>query len=258
MNRKRVSAFGLIIIGSEILDARVDDCHFVACRRLLAEHRLPLNYVEILRDEPRLITAQLRWALSQNLPFFCCGGIGGTPDDYTRACAAEALGVPITTHPEGRAILEERYVGDPIPEPVLRMVQFPDGARLIPNPVNRIPGFSVGDGHFVPGFPQMAKPMMDWVLQAYYEPGPEQLRRTMILPGAKEAYLTTTLDALTADYPALSISSLPRFTQTGTEVELSVAGDPTAVVEAFSRLRAEIDALGCKIEIVDETRTLPS
>ena len=46
----------------------------------------------------------------------------------------------------------------------LNMGVFPEGATLIPNPYNKIPGFSVGSVHFVPGFPVMAWPMIEWVL----------------------------------------------------------------------------------------------
>ena len=48
------------------------------------------------------------------------------------------------------------------------MGEFPRGSRIIPNPYNRIPGFSMHDHHFLPGFPQMAWPMMAWVLDNWY------------------------------------------------------------------------------------------
>ncbi len=48
------------------------------------------------------------------------------------------------------------------------MGMFPEGAALIPNPYNKIPGFSVGSVHFVPGFPVMAWPMIEWVLDTHY------------------------------------------------------------------------------------------
>jgi molybdopterin-biosynthesis enzyme MoeA-like protein len=251
MSRHRPSGFGLIIIGSEILDDRRQDSHFAFCRDRLIEHRLPLIYTKLLRDDPSLITDQLRWALAQQTPFFCCGGIGGTPDDYTRDCAAAALDEPVATHKEGLAILHDRFGAEDIPEPVLRMVQFPASATLIPNPVNRIPGFTVGHGHFVPGFPEMAHPMMRWVLDTYYEPGAITARHTLVLPGAREADLTTMLDALTAEHPKLSISSLPRYTESGTEVELSISGAPDAADAAFAQLREILATNGTHYTITE-------
>ena len=44
------------------------------------------------------------------------------------------------------------------------MAEFPEGADVVPNPVNRIAGFSVGTHYFLPGFPEMAWAMMEWAL----------------------------------------------------------------------------------------------
>jgi molybdopterin-biosynthesis enzyme MoeA-like protein len=84
---------------------------------------------------------------------FSCGGIGATPDDHTRQCAAAALGVPLVLHPEAALILERmqdtaREQGKPYepdrPDNLhrLNMGVFPEGAAIIPNPYNKIPGFS--------------------------------------------------------------------------------------------------------------------
>ena len=75
---------GLIIIGTEILNGRRTDRHFDYCRARLAQHRLPLIYSLILTDEPELIESHLRACMARPEPFFCCGGIGGTPDDSSR------------------------------------------------------------------------------------------------------------------------------------------------------------------------------
>ena len=50
----------------------------------------------------------------------------------------------------------------------LKMGEFPIGAGIVPNPFNRIPGFSVEDHWFVPGFPVMAWPMIEWLLDRKY------------------------------------------------------------------------------------------
>src|SRR5690606_11716935 len=115
----------------------------------------------------------------------CCGRIGAQPYDHTRQCAARALGVELALHPEAARLIEERMrdvaaeQGLPFeperPDNVHRynMGVFPVGASIIPNPYNKIPGFSCrGPGgaevHFVPGFPVMAWPMLEWVLDHRY------------------------------------------------------------------------------------------
>src|SRR5947207_13691593 len=98
---------------------------------------------------------------------FSFGGIGATPADHTRQCAAEAAGVDLALHPDAEAAIRSRT--DMVITPQrLKMGELPVGSRIIPNSYNKIPGFSMGDHHFVPGFPVMAWPMVEWVLDQRY------------------------------------------------------------------------------------------
>jgi molybdopterin-biosynthesis enzyme MoeA-like protein len=243
MKRKKIrSGFGLVVLGSEILDGRVQDRHFENTRRLLKERNHPLTYAMVLADEPGLILAQLRWAMARREPFFCCGGIGSTPDDYTRQCAAEAAGLPLEHHPEGVRLLEKR-LGTNLNEARLNLVLFPRGVPLIPNPVNQIPGFSLGDGHFLPGFPNMAEPMTAWVLDTYYEPGEVTIHRAFVVP-AREADLTPLMEEFVGAHPSLAFSSLPRYVTDGTEVKLGISGTPEDVERGSRHLLEMLRARG--------------
>jgi molybdopterin-biosynthesis enzyme MoeA-like protein len=235
--------FGLIVIGSEILDGRIQDSHCENTRRLLRERNHCLTYVLLLRDDPDLITEKLSWAMARAEPFFCCGGIGSTPDDYTRQCAAAAAGIPLEHHAEGVEILRARFGFEATPAR-LRMVEFPRGGTLIPNPVNQVPGFSIRNGHFLPGFPTMAVPMAAWVLDRYYPPGEKRVTRTIVLPGAREGDLVPLMEAFTAAHPELVFSSLPHFVPGGTEVDLGLSGEPAAVEEGLAELIRQLTARG--------------
>ncbi len=237
------SGFGLIIIGSEILDGRIQDRHFENTRRLLHVRNHSLVYSMILSDEPSLILEKLKWAMGRVEPFFCCGGIGSTPDDYTRQCAALAAGVPLELHAEGVEILKRRP-GFPLTPARLKMVEFPKGAELIPNPVNQVPGFTIENGHFVPGFPSMAEPMTAWVLDTLYEPGMPKVSRTLILPGAREGDLVPFMETFTAAYPEVIFSSLPKFVEGGTEVRIGLSGPEEVVKQGFEALVKGLDAMG--------------
>ena len=109
MKKQQISGFGLIIIGNEILDGRVGDQHFENARNILAERNLLLKYTLIIADEPEMIREQLKWAMARPEPFYCCGGIGATPDDHTRRCVAEAVGTTLAYNEEAVAILEKHY-----------------------------------------------------------------------------------------------------------------------------------------------------
>lgn len=235
MNHSAPSGFGLIVVGNEVLDGRVTDGHFAAARDLLGRRHIDMRYSVLLPDRADILEAQLRWAMSRAEPFFCCGGIGATPDDLTRQCAAAAAGVGLVIHPEGAAILRERF-GDGASGPRLRMVEFPAGATLIPNPVNRVPGFRIRNGHFLPGFPSMAAPMMAWVLETCYPAGTPFVARAVRLPGAREADLADLMEHFVKAHPTLSFSSLPRFTNDGTEVILGLRGNPRTVEEGMRAL----------------------
>lgn len=245
-------AFGLIIIGDEILSGRRQDQHFGRVRELLAARGLRLAWVLYLGDERARIAATLARSFAGGDIVFCTGGIGATPDDHTRQAAAEALGVPLLLHPEAARLITERSleVNQPVTPERLRMGEFPAGAELIPNPYNRIPGFSVGDHHFVPGFPQMAWPMIEWVLERRYarlfhaEP---QVERSVIVRGLAEATLTPLMEAIERDFPAVRVFSLPCLDpgrRGGYEIDLGVKGSPGQVEDAFRVLREGAARLG--------------
>jgi len=195
---------------------------------------------------------------------FSCGGIGATPDDHTRQCAAAALGMPLELHPQAEALIRERMQdtareqGIPYepdrPDNVhrLNMGVFPAGAAIIPNPYNRIPGFSVLNAHFVPGFPVMAWPMIEWVLEEKYRHLFQRgayMEKSVIVFGAMEATLTPLMEQVEREHPQVKVFSLPSIDhpQYGRHIDLGVKGDPGAVDPAFGLLRRGLETIGAKL-----------
>ena len=158
---------GLVLIGDELLSGKRTDKHMPKAIELLAARGMELSWARMVGDDAQVLEQTLRETLAGPDIVFSFGGIGATPDDRTRQCAAAAAGVELEFNAEGRRILEERFGEDAYPKRI-HMVEWPVGARVIPNPVNRVPGFSFGDHHFVPGFPNMAWPMIEWVLDMHY------------------------------------------------------------------------------------------
>ncbi len=242
-----VRGFGLIVIGDEILSGKRRDGHFPHLCGLLAERGLELEWVRFLNDDPRRIERTLTETFADDTVVFSCGGIGATPDDRTRQCAAAALGRPLVFHPEGLAMLEARF-GRPI-EPATRkhLVEFPEGASLIPNPVNQVPGFSVAQHYFLPGFPNMAWPMMAWVLDHHYAAwqDPDRLTEQAItVEGARESDVIPLLQRFEAAHPELRLSCLPNTRSKTFSLELGLRGAPALVAAAMPLLCDEIATLG--------------
>lgn len=202
-------AFGLIVIGDEVLNGARSDKHLTHFKSLLAERGHALAWHWVLPDDPEVLVAHLRFSLGRPEPVLVCGGIGATPDDHTRAAAAQAAGLALVRHPQAAALIEGRFGADAHPYRI-RMADLPQGCDLVPNPHNRIPGFRVGRHFFLPGFPQMAWPMAEWVLERHYPACPERVReRAVRVTGVPESRLVPLMERLGARHPQLKVFSLP-------------------------------------------------
>ncbi|MBG9386444.1 competence/damage-inducible protein A [Caenimonas aquaedulcis] len=255
---------GLVIVGDEILSGKRADKHMPKLIELLAARGLQLGWAEYVGDAPERITATLKRAFDSGDLVFSCGGIGATPDDHTRQCAGKALGVELELHPQAEALIRERmqdtareqgipYVPDR-PDNIhrLNMGVFPRGAAIIPNPYNKIPGFTVGHVHFVPGFPVMAWPMMEWVLDTHYKHlfrEKAYVEKSVIVFGAMEASLTPLMEQVEREHPGVKVFSLPSVDhpQYGRHIDLGVKGDPALVDAAYATLLAGLNAFGAKL-----------
>ncbi len=265
--------FGLIIVGDEILSGKRADKHMAKIIELLSARGLALSYADYVGDSPERITAALKRAFASGDVVFSTGGIGATPDDHTRQCAAKALGQPLRLHPQAEILIRERMQdvareqGVPYepdrPDNVhrLNMGVFPESAQLIPNPYNKIPGFScvspertlqTGAVHFVPGFPVMAWPMVEWVLDTHYShlfQKAAYLEKSVVIYGAMEAALTPIMERLEAAHPGIKVFSLPSVDHPvhGRHIELGVKGTPEAVNQAYPAMLHELHVFGAKL-----------
>lgn len=257
-------AFGLIVVGDEILSGKRADKHMAKVIELLAARGLQLSWAEYVGDEPARITAALARAFASGDIVFSTGGIGATPDDHTRQCAARALGVPLALHPEAELLIRERMQDTAREQGVayepdgadnvhrLNMGVFPQGATLIQNPYNKIPGFSVADVHFVPGFPVMAWPMVESVLDSRYADlftRNAVAEKSVIVFGAMEATLTPLMQAIEDTHAGIKVFSLPSVDhpEYGRHIELGVKGDPRRLDAAYAQLIEGLHTFDAKL-----------
>jgi len=242
------AAIGALVIGDEILVGKRSDKHFAFVVEALARRGLRLAFCEYHGDDPARLTATLKRTFAAGDIVFSFGGIGATPDDHTRQCAAEALGVGLALHPDAEREIRTRFGGEVTPNR-LAMGTFPQGASIIPNPVNRIPGFSIADHHFVPGFPQMAWPMVEWVLDTRYAQLVDRDRwqeGSILVLEAGESQLIGVMEQVGADFPGVKVFSLPSMGAGGERrhVELGVRGVPAQVPAALAKLRSAVRDAG--------------
>jgi len=260
---------GIIIIGDEILSGKRTDKHLSKFIELLSERGLQLSWAEYVGDSPDRITRALSRAFASGDMVFSCGGIGATPDDHTRQCAAKALGLNLMLHPEAKALILERMRDTALEQGVafepdrhdnvhrLNMGMFPEGAAIIRNAYNKIPGFSckgqgLGHVHFVPGFPVMAWPMMQEKLDAYCQTwgsAPLRIEKSVIVFGAMEATLTPLMELIEAQHPDVKVFSLPSVDhpQWGKHIELGVKGTAENAQEAYTALLSGLQNFELKL-----------
>ena len=107
--------FGAIIIGDEIIRGKRQDKHFTKTVEVLAARGLRLSWAQYLADDRDIITGTLARSFNSDDVVFSFGGIGATPDDHTRQCAAAAAGVELHLHPDAEAEIRARFGGELTP-----------------------------------------------------------------------------------------------------------------------------------------------
>lgn len=237
---------GILVIGDEILTGRRQDKHFANTLQALGQRGRRLWWARFIGDDALLLTQQLREIRASGDICFTFGGIGATPDDLTRQCMADVHDVPLARHPDAQAQIEAKFGASAYPNRIL-MADLPRGARTIPNPVSQVPGFSVGDIHCLPGFPDMALPMMKWVLDTHYADLPRDYphHASVLVHDVGESTLIPWMNEFVARHPNLKLFSLPRMNENGKpEIELGVAGDNDESQIALMEIKQMLDVRG--------------
>ena len=240
---------GLLIIGDEILLGRRQDKHIPRAVEYFAGIDVDMSWIYILGDDFDLLVEHFTALRQRGDDCFCFGGIGATPDDLTRQAVARACGVEVVRHPEAVRLIEHQFGEEAYPNRIL-MAELPQGAELIPNAYNNIPGFSCGSIHCLPGFPEMAWPMLEWVVKHRYETAdnPHNVIVSLTVVGARESELIGLLSRGQKRFDGVKFSSLPRFPQQGVwQIELGLRGTREQVEAARSYLLAEIAAAGFEV-----------
>lgn len=241
-----MAQFQLFIIGDEILSGRRADQHFPVILEKLKQRGHVLAGVRYLPDHRPALIEAFRLTLAAGDKVISCGGIGATPDDHTRQCLASALDLPLVAHPDAARIIIERF-GDAAYPHRIKLAEFPQGAALVPNPINQVAGCSIREHYLLPGFPEMAWPMVDWLLDQYYPAETPLVTLSIISPLAREGELIELMETLTERWPAVGFSSLPSYgntRQAGAHIEFSLTSDAHSAEQAMQFLQDGLKQAG--------------
>lgn len=236
---------GALIIGDEILSGKRQDRHFKHLQSALAKRGLELSWTIIVGDDPQQLQRFLDFSLASDDLVFSFGGIGATPDDRTRQSVANVANVSLIRHPEAVLAIEQQFGESAYPNRIL-MAEIPSGSRIIPNTINRVPGFSFKDHHFMPGFPEMSWPMVEWIFDTHYPdlkntmPEDEQI---IYVNNGRESEILDAMQEVIRLYPQLRLSSLPHFS-VKPHIELSLRGNTEQIIQAMAILKTAIVEAG--------------
>ena len=231
-----------VIIGDEILSGKREDKHLKHISKILKDYGLWLSKVDYIPDDQEIIRKTIQEKIGSIV--FCFGGIGATPDDCTRHGAALAHKKNIVQNSKAKQLIENQFGKDAYPKRIL-MADLPDNAELIPNVINNIPGFMINHHYFMPGFPEMAWPMIDWVINNHYKTlinlkGVED--QSIWLDDISESMLIDTMNEIKNKNKEIKIYSLPKLKPNKT-LELGIKGPSKIVNKAMKDLKSQLEKL---------------
>lgn len=231
-----------LIIGDEILSGKRKDKHLTHLIETLKKHNFHISRADYISDD----TEEIKKTLEQKkgVIVFCFGGIGATPDDCTRSAAALAHKKLLIRHPEAKVLIEKKFGEEAYPKRIL-MADLPEEASLIPNPINNIPGFFINQHFFMPGFPEMAWPMIDWVLKNHLsktERSKKYEDYSIWLDNVSESSLIDLMDLTQSKHQRIKIYSLPKM-YPKKMLELGVKGEEGYVKDALNFIKDNLDKM---------------
>ncbi|AXK48652.1 molybdopterin-binding protein [Aliarcobacter trophiarum LMG 25534] len=225
--------FYSVIIGTELLNGRRVDKHFAFLNSELIKRGWEHKGSFIIADDVNLIENIFNIIKAdKNSVMFCFGGIGATPDDFTREIAAKVFtNTILEEHKEAKKRIIEEFKEDAYPFRV-NMANLPKDAKLLKNVVNNVAGFYLEDRFFfTPGFPSMSQSMVLEALDKLYPKNSNQKYRKTVTIKTSENNLIPIMQKIPKE---IDFSSLPKIIGEERRVVISLAGyDKEAVSKYF-------------------------
>jgi nicotinamide-nucleotide amidase len=203
----------ILTIGTEILLGDLVDTNSAWISGRLASLGVSLYRHTTVGDNRQRITAALLEAASRADLVITTGGLGPTSDDLTNECLGVAAGRKMIEYPEARRHVDEmfrRFGRKPTPSNY-KQALFPEGSKLIPNPVGTAMGAMLElDGALIatfPGVPSEMRSMFEETLEPLVRERSEGsiVSRTLWFTGIGESALAEKVqDLLDASDPTVA------------------------------------------------------
>lgn len=228
-----------IVIGNEVLTAKIADANGPLLIRRLREQGVPLAGIWVVPDDVDAIVEALLAARRRARWVFTSGGIGPTHDDVTVRAVALSLGRPVVRLPEMETIVRGFFVDRPMPAKALRLAEAPEGATLLHGAHGPYPVLTVGDTFLLPGVPELFALQLETVLMRL--PSAPWLLEQLYL-ACPESEIAEALDAVAAAFPDVAIGSYPTMDRSrGWRVKLTIEHrEPGRVAAVVERLKGTI------------------
>jgi len=231
----------VLIIGDEILSGRTQDSNLRDVARYLGVHGVDVCEVRIVRDVIEEIAGALNQLRARYDYVVTTGGIGPTHDDITADAVAHAFGVALYEDPGIIAEMQDKWELTPARR---RMARIPMGGRLVRNPVQGPPGFTIGNVFVLAGVPSIMRGMLEDVGHRL-KGGAVTLSRTVRVTGSGEGVIASPLETVARAHPTMSLGSYPFFTPESFGSNLVLRGRDAAELEAtVGELVAALTAAG--------------
>lgn len=233
-------AAAAVIIGNEVLNAKVQDANGPLLIASLRARGIPLRSVEIVPDDIDMIVEAIARARRRARWIFTSGGIGPTHDDVTVRAVALALGRPVVQLPEMVEVLAQHHPAGAT-EATLRLADAPAGAHLIPQEGFVFPALAVDGIFMLPGVPSLFKIQLDSIIATLPR---FPLHQHALFVSLRETDFALGLDAVARDFPMVEIGSYPVFDRAlDYRVRLTFECRELAPMQAaVQRLRNELPA----------------
>ena len=143
MKHRRLLSAELVAVGTEILLGSLVDTNTAWLSQRLAASGVAVYRHTTVGDDKGCLVAALSEAAARADLVLSTGGLGPTSDDLTNEALGQAMGREMVEYPKARRHIDEmfeHFTGRRPPASAYKQALFPEGSKLIPNPLGTAMG----------------------------------------------------------------------------------------------------------------------